>query len=522
MDVPIAQLAERSMRKGEDGGKGMRLSMPMTMIVIVALLAVALTIAIPTGLISRKSSLDTTTVLSNEFLAGSVRHAADKVKSFIVRNGIIVESLANNDVVTRYITTNFYNIHQNPEVNKAMLDLMGSEIDNLGVQVYFCATRYNLSGLDVPTNPYRNTTYLLVGNLLNGNIGILYIEFQTGPALMAVEYIKNNVTGKLEPQTPVRRVPAYPFRKNETMAQDRFQQTIDSRYDGIKCYRNANPALGVNELVCWKNFWVNGTKGVDVPEGACGFTMFADNRFRDLLDSIQGELSRAIILFDDKGAITATSLGKRSTQTCIGTCDINQRIDQTNRTFDSISEGVRTELKAIYNSSFSSIPVNIPQIWERRINGTDFIISVMALNLTKVDKYILATVVPREDVFGQIDAANRNTIIIFVVVTVAVVGVIAPLIWMILKPLHKLAVAMERLTQFEFSVLESGTLLDIRSMVTEIANIQNAFSTMVKAFAGGIRTNRLIINGSGGATTTAMSDKNFKTSIGNEKCDAKR
>ncbi|KAJ3085839.1 hypothetical protein HK102_013787 [Quaeritorhiza haematococci] len=479
----------------------------MTIAVILALVFVALAIAIPTGLISRTSSYETTTVLSNEFLTASLRHAADKVKSFIVRNGLVIESLTSNDVLTQYITTNFFNIHENPVVNEVLLDVMRSEINNLGVQVYFCGTRYNLSGLDLPTNPYRNTTYLLVGNLLNGNLGLLYIEFQTGPALMAVEYIRNNVTGELEPQKPVMRLPAYPLRKNETTASDRFGQTINSRYDGIKCYRNANAQLGVNELVCYRNFWVNGQRGVDLPDGACGFNMFADNKFRDLLDSIQGELSRAIILFDDKGVITATSLGKRNTQTCLGTCDINQRIDRANRTFDSISEGVRTELNTIYNSSFTSIPVNMPQIWERRINGTDFIISVMALNLTKVDKYILATVVPREDVFGQIDAANRNTIIIFVAVTIGVVVAFTPLMWMILRPLHKLAVAMDRLTQFEFSALENGTLLDIRSFVTEIANIQSAFRTMVKAFAGGIRTNRLIINRSTGGTVSTLDKK---------------
>ncbi|KAJ3068074.1 hypothetical protein HK102_007268, partial [Quaeritorhiza haematococci] len=207
-----------------------------------------------------------------------------------------------------------------------------------------------------------------------------------------------------------------------------------------------------------------------------------------------GELSRAIILFDEKGTITATSLGNRNTANCLGTCTIDQRIDQSNRTFDSISEGVRSELFTTYPSGFSSIPVNVPQIFERRINGTDFIISVMALNLTKVDKYVLATVVPREEVFGEIDDANRNTIIIFVAVTVGVVLLFAPVMWMLLRPLYKLSVAMERLTRFEFAALEGGKLLDIRSGVTEIADIQKAFSTMVKAFAGGIRTNRLIVN----------------------------
>ncbi|KAJ3068741.1 hypothetical protein HK102_007098, partial [Quaeritorhiza haematococci] len=236
----------------------------------------------------------------------------------------------------------------------------------------------------------------------------------------------------------------------------------------------------------------------------------------DLLDIMQAELDRAIILFNDNGDIAAASLGKRNNQTCFGVCAGGESI-ALNRTWDSIAENVRTDLKNLYGA-YANIPTT-PQILYRRINDIDFVVSVSAFNLTEVNTYILAAVVPYDQVFGNIDRANRNSIIIFIVVTVGVVAISAVAMWFSLRPLYTLSVAMESLTQFDFGVLEQGKLLDIRSFIMEIAHIQNTFSVMVKAFAGGIRSNRMLVGpssavkSSGPVTSGGTVEDTFNSAI---------
>ncbi|KAJ3081103.1 hypothetical protein HK102_002583, partial [Quaeritorhiza haematococci] len=96
--------------------------------------------------------------------------------------------------------------------------------------------------------------------------------------------------------------------------------------------------------------------------------------------------------------------------------------------------------------------------------------------------------------FGDIDRANKDAIIVVVVVTLGVVLIIGGVMWWIVTPLSILAQAMKRLTVFGFAALQEGKLLDVRSFVAEISYIQETFGTMVRAFAGGIRTNKLLVN----------------------------
>ncbi|KAJ3089126.1 hypothetical protein HK102_007137 [Quaeritorhiza haematococci] len=478
MDVPVAQLAEEAKRRE---AKPSLVTFPMTALVVLAIAIAVIAVTLPTGLILRGSSLSTTTTLSQEILTGSVSLAVEKVKMFIARNGAVVESLAQNPYLQQFITTNFFNIHSNPMVNQMLFDARVSQFDNTGIASLLCITRNNLSGLDLPTSPYRNTTLLGVQNLLDGNVVLMYIEHQSGPALMGRVFTKNVATGGWQPVgNEGVLVPAVALPKNST-TRDIFNENVESKYDGLKCYRYSLTSTGASLIACYQNFWFNKTKD-NLPDGVCSFDMNADDKFRDLLDTIQGQLSRAIVLFDEQGDIAATSLGGRDTNNCFGQfekCNNFNSTDKTNRTFDSISESVRADLKLLYGS-FDKIPYT-PQIWDRNINGIDYIVGVASFNFTNANKYTLAAVIPRNQAFSSIDKANRDSIIIYVVVTVGVVTVFGSMMWFILKPLHTLSVAMERLAQLDFAALENGKLLDISSVITEISAIQNNFSVMVKA-----------------------------------------
>ncbi|KAJ3170400.1 hypothetical protein HDU88_009029 [Geranomyces variabilis] len=65
---------------------------------------------------------------------------------------------------------------------------------------------------------------------------------------------------------------------------------------------------------------------------------------------------------------------------------------------------------------------------------------------------------------------------------------------------------MGLLTSLDFTSLHKGDILEQKSAITEIRNVQGTFSTMVKAFAGGIKQNRdLQAGGKHGASSQSKS-----------------
>ncbi|KAJ3086177.1 hypothetical protein HK102_013446 [Quaeritorhiza haematococci] len=168
-------------------------------------------------------------------------------------------------------------------------------------------------------------------------------------------------------------------------------------------------------------------------------------------------------------------------------------MNQTDITFDSVVEELRNILQRTYGS-VDSISTATPQMNTAVIAGVTYIYGVMSWNVTTTDRWGVAVLAPREQIFGDIDRANKDAIIVVVVVTLGVVLIIGGVMWWIVTPLSTLAQAMKRLTVFDFAALQEGKLLDVRSFVAEISYIQETFGTMVRAFAGGIRTNKLLVN----------------------------
>ncbi|KAJ3085327.1 hypothetical protein HK102_000112, partial [Quaeritorhiza haematococci] len=153
--------------------------------------------------------------------------------------------------------------------------------------------------------------------------------------------------------------------------------------------------------------------------------------------------------------------------------------NKTNATFDGVVVDLRTTLMQRYSSTMQIS--GTPQVAEAVFDGVNYVYTIMSFNVTTTDRYTIAVLAPRDQIYGDIDKANRDAIIVVSVVTIGVAALVGLLMWSIVRPLGTLSLAMERLTSFDFAALESGTLLDVRSYVTEIFNIQDTFSTMVKA-----------------------------------------
>ncbi|KAJ3085326.1 hypothetical protein HK102_000111 [Quaeritorhiza haematococci] len=194
---------------------------------------------------------------------------------------------------------------------------------------------------------------------------------------------------------------------------------------------------------------------------------------------MQGQLRRAIVLFQDEFTVIATSLGSADTNDFLSRDLSTEGFNKTNATFDGVVVDLRTTLMKRYSSTMQIS--GTPQVAEAVFQGVNYVYTLMSFNVTTTDRYTIAVLAPRDQIYGEIDKANRDATIVVTVVTIGVSALIGLLMWYIVKPLGTLSLAMERLTSFDFAALENGTLLEVRSYVTEIFNIQDTFSTMVKA-----------------------------------------
>ncbi|KAJ3144388.1 hypothetical protein HK101_002713 [Irineochytrium annulatum] len=109
-------------------------------------------------------------------------------------------------------------------------------------------------------------------------------------------------------------------------------------------------------------------------------------------------------------------------------------------------------------------------------------------------EWVLVIAVPRSDFFGNIDKMNKNVLIIAICVSVGGIALTALVSFLSLRPLSVLVQAMGLLTKLDFTALE-GNILEARSSIAEVRQLQVTFSTMCKAFASGLRKNKELVTG---------------------------
>lgn len=109
---------------------------------------------------------------------------------------------------------------------------------------------------------------------------------------------------------------------------------------------------------------------------------------------------------------------------------------------------------------------------------------------TETDSLLVVSAIPRSDIFGKLDAARQRSIAVSVGVSVAMGVLASGIFFLLVLPLFRLARSMQVLTKLDFSQLESSGMLDERSWIWELYNVQTTFATMVRAFAGAIKKNK--------------------------------
>ncbi|KAI8823187.1 uncharacterized protein EV422DRAFT_523664 [Fimicolochytrium jonesii] len=221
----------------------------------------------------------------------------------------------------------------------------------------------------------------------------------------------------------------------------------------------------------------------------CGATIVIDATWNKLLvEAAENNTSTTVLLLNSDRNMTLMASS-------------NRRED-----FDYIyggrnsSEELSEEIRAVVVGRFgeySNVPLGEISTFEGVVMGAEWIILVGGVSFSEFaeERVVLVLATPRLAVFQAVELAQRRSTAIAVGVSCGIAVAMALVFAFIVTPLRQLAKAMSLLTQLDFATLENGHILDQQSWITEIRNMQNTFTTMVRAFAGGLKKNRQLQGG---------------------------
>ncbi|KAJ3154020.1 hypothetical protein HDU89_008889 [Geranomyces variabilis] len=218
---------------------------------------------------------------------------------------------------------------------------------------------------------------------------------------------------------------------------------------------------------------------------ACGAVIVIGYNLNKLLVEIAKSSTSAVIslLRNDANMTMLTTSSKELTYT---------QVLGGQKSEDDLSQALRAEVRSRY-ADIAAIQAQGPgQNFEATVMGSSWIIQVGNVTLTDYSQDVLGLVVaiPHSAVFSKIDSAKSRSIGIAAGLSVGIALIMAVIFALVVTPLRHLAKAMGMLTQMDFAALDNGRILEEQSYISEIRGVQNSFSTMVKAFAGGIKKNR--------------------------------
>ncbi|KAJ3084928.1 hypothetical protein HK102_000505 [Quaeritorhiza haematococci] len=486
-------------------------------------------------LILYSNSVSTTSLLSDELWRTVVNQATDKIKSTISTHGTSVARLATNPWIVDHITTNFEDLSPPltpPPANtadtqywvmKEFLEAFEPVVaDALGAAVpdeFMCITRFNLSTRVTDAAMSNVTMFGAYRNRTTEKLSVRWMDYKNGNAIMNADVIKSAqgesasykenmiwasrpidvellpCSGRLLEITNEKDGPAYRILTFE------FEFLFTIVVSTLLMITRRLQTLETGTISCYQSFWSKTGAGPEnQPDGACRFSMKTEFGFTRPMDAIEGNVSKALMLFDSNLNIISGSV-----QNFKFPIRNSLALIVANRTQESVFLSL---------GSPSAIPSTSPILYDHTFGTVNLVYGAVAFNVTRSDKWIMCSVTFREEIYGRIEEGNRKVLIIVAVVAVGVFLASGLGMWgLAVRPLNRLAIAMDRLTVFDFATLENGDLLNVQSLIREIYVIQKTFSMMVKAFAGGIRSNRALQK----QTQSPGTSLNSSSKTGNEK-----
>ncbi|KAJ3185806.1 hypothetical protein HDU85_001174 [Gaertneriomyces sp. JEL0708] len=227
---------------------------------------------------------------------------------------------------------------------------------------------------------------------------------------------------------------------------------------------------------------------------ACGFSFNVEQALTPLMKTLRPTTNSKIFLMERATGYLIASDTPGSTYETLDALLNQYKRFQPHQSTDAETAAVGTALRD-YFDGYSNIPSSTTEItrFEQKINSKKWIINLESV-AADPSEWILVVAMPRADFFGNVDKTRKTSVGIAAGIGVLGAVLSAILSFIVLRPLARLAHSMKQLTKFDFSSLEGGAL-DARSHILEIRKLQQTFSTMVNAFAAGIRKNKALVGG---------------------------
>ncbi|KAJ3125543.1 hypothetical protein HK098_000162 [Nowakowskiella sp. JEL0407] len=228
---------------------------------------------------------------------------------------------------------------------------------------------------------------------------------------------------------------------------------------------------------------------------ACSSTIIIDNVLPTILKIITPTQDSRLIFIDASGQILATNLDERLYPHIL----VNKFLNATQFSDQVVKEiGIKLSPHGDwYELQNISIDASVLNVTDSAKLYTDFVLNsgeswmvvVSKVQFETPDVFYLIIAIPRNDLFRMVEKSiNQGAILSSIFAAVGIFfGIIITI--GVLFPLRKLKFNIERVTDFDFSVVSSGGL-DEDSIFTEVKSVQTTFNLMVKAFAGAIKRSK--------------------------------
>ncbi|KAJ3332583.1 hypothetical protein HDU76_013760 [Blyttiomyces sp. JEL0837] len=490
MSTSISDLASEAKRAELANGRWkpkFPISCVVTFIVILTLAAVA----VPLGAIISLQSTSSINDLSTLVMSQAVNNTFNQVQETILQPKKLLQVAATNQDLQTALTTNVNSLRTETNNFNFLMTLAKSNDYLNGID---CATYPNIHGNGDTTTSWPNVTFFAIYrdariSVENGGELFLFMDFTTGPYLYSYNPL----------QSPSTAVSDYIYNFAQTLPMQQFYTRMftnpkDTNPTYWYSYNHGALLTSVSQNVYTS---VSSTH----PSFTCTIGFENSRSLDPLFENIKVTPNTHLFMMDvNTGSLLANSV-PHSVFRISNYSDPMLPVEQYSpeNTNDTVVRDLGAFIKGKYGN-YSLVPnLNSTVTLTTTINGVQWFINLRYLD--DPNNWLLVVAIPRSDFFDKTDNAAKLAIILSSVIGVVGVGLAAVASIFAMRPLSKLTKAMEKLTKLDFAALE-GNILNERSFMREVRDLQITFATMCKAFASGIRRNKALTGGNFGASTT--------------------
>ncbi|KAJ3268619.1 hypothetical protein HK104_005329, partial [Borealophlyctis nickersoniae] len=236
------------------------------------------------------------------------------------------------------------------------------------------------------------------------------------------------------------------------------------------------------------NFY-NDPTTLGVPTMRCSAGSFVDQVMNPFLAASIPSNGSVVFVFDSRlgGSMIASSVfGSTMDIASMGTYRVDTAPNIT------VSQ-VGRYLKSLHSGDWTLMPPSSTHKATLQ-DGREWYIGTQQIRPDYINTWQVVVAIPREDFFGAIDTSIQKSVVIIAVLSCVGVVLIGGVSFLLTVPLKRVGNRMAEVTQMKFSALEQGRL-NRRSIIKEIASLEDTFHLMVMAFASGIRKNADLVQG---------------------------